>query len=259
MHILETTKKIIPQLAGFSPLQRFSKPTLWHNDLHLGNIYVSEQDPTTIVNIIDWQFTSIMPAFMQAQWPSFIIPPDDYEVGMVKPELPSNFDAMDSDEKSYALTEQNRALLSKCYEAALAKYHLPSYLALTRVDSDLRQLFTFCENTARDGIVPLRDSLIRISEKWNEMGFNERYPYLITDEDLSTHKLELSAYKDWQTLKGYTQELLQSDNDGWISPQLDFNKVSERHDELYGLYIERETEELSEEDAKNLWFYLDAS
>ncbi|QKX63888.1 uncharacterized protein TRUGW13939_11060 [Talaromyces rugulosus] len=211
------------------------------------------------MNIIDWQFTLIMPAFMQAQWPSFITPPDDYEIGMVKPELPPNFDAMDSNEKSYALTERNRALLSKCYEAALAKNHLSSYLALTRVDSDLRQLFTYCENTTRDGIVPLRDYLIHISEKWSEMGFNESYPYLMTDDDLSKHELELSRYKDWQTLKGYTQELLQSDTDGWISPQLDFQKVSERHNELYKLYMEREIEELSEEDAKNLWYYVDES
>jgi hypothetical protein len=36
-------------------------------------------------------------------------------------------------------------------------------LSLTRVDSDLRQLFSCCENTTRDGIVPLRDSLIQIS------------------------------------------------------------------------------------------------
>jgi hypothetical protein len=82
------------------------------------------------------------------------------------------------------------------------------------------------------------------------MGFKESYPYLITDDYLSKHKLKLSRYKDSQTLKGYTQKLLQSDNDGWISPQLDFDKVSKRHDELYKLYMERETDELPEEDAK---------
>lgn len=50
---------------------------------------------------------------------------------MTKPELPANFDEMDSDEKAFAITERDKALLSKCYEAALAKNHLESYFALT--------------------------------------------------------------------------------------------------------------------------------
>ncbi|KAI2821205.1 hypothetical protein CBS147343_7944 [Aspergillus niger] len=130
--ILTKVRETMLHLGNFTPLQKLSKTTLWHNDLHLGNICVSEEDPTAIVNIIDWQFTSIMPAFMQVQWPSFLAPPDGYEAGTVKPELPPNFEEMDADEKAFAITERDRALLSKCYEAALVKNHMPSYLAMTR-------------------------------------------------------------------------------------------------------------------------------
>lgn len=109
-------------LAAHPALQRFSKPTLWHSDLHLGNIFVSDQDPTMIVGIIDWQFSSIMPAFTQVQWPTFLNPPENYQEGMVKPELPANFDEMDADEKAFAISERNQAMLAKCYEAALTKH-----------------------------------------------------------------------------------------------------------------------------------------
>jgi hypothetical protein len=50
---------------------------------------------------------------------------------------------------------------------------------------------------------------------------------------------------------------LHSDDDGWVPPQLDFEKVKARHDELFQLYIQKETEELPEEEARKLWFYID--
>ncbi|GFN11624.1 phosphotransferase family protein [Aspergillus tubingensis] len=255
--ILTMAKDIIPHLGGFTPLQQFAKPTLWHSDLHMGNIYVSEQDPTAIVNVIDWQFTSIMPAFMQVQWPSFLAPPDGYEIGAVKPELPPNFEDMDADAKAFAISEREQALLSKCYEASLVKNHMESYLAMTQVDSAIRYLFMFAENTTKDGIIPLRNCLTQLAANWNEMGIAEQCPFNITSEALSKHQMELSRYKDWQKLKGYTQELLQTDDEGWISAQLDFEKVQARHAELFQLYIEKETEEISEEEARRLWFYLE--
>ncbi|RHZ63822.1 hypothetical protein CDV55_106457 [Aspergillus turcosus] len=254
---LETALKIIPILAGYTPLQRFSTPTLWHDDLHLGNIFVCDKDPTNIVSIIDWQFMSIMPAFMQVQWPSFLCPPDDYEMGMVKPELPPDFDEMDSDEKAFAITERDKALLAKCYEAALAKNHLQSYLAFTRVDPAIRHLFTFCENTSKDGIIPLRDSLVQISENWGQMGLPHNCPCQLSKDELSKHTFELARYKDGHKLKSYTQELLHSDDDGWVPPHLDFDMVKARHAELFQLYIQKETAELPEEEAKKLWFYID--
>ncbi|KAE8348917.1 kinase-like domain-containing protein [Aspergillus coremiiformis] len=255
--VLEAAMKTIPKLADYTPLQRFSRPILWHRDLHLGNILVCNQDPTTIVGVIDWQFISIMPAFMQVQWPSFLSPPENYEVGIVKPELPPNFSEMDSDEKSFAMAERDQALLSKCYEAALAKSHLESYLALTKMDSALRHLFLFTDCTWKDGIVPLRDSLTWAAENWRPAGFSGPCPYQTTGDELSRHRLELSQYKDWHQLKSYTQELLHSDDDGWVPPQLDFDKVQTRHDELFQLYMQKESEELSEEEAKKLWFYVD--
>lgn len=257
IQILESASKIIPMLAGYTPLQRFSNPTLWHDDLHLGNIFVCDEDPTKILSIIDWQFMSIMPAFMQVQWPSFLCPPDDYKIGMVKPELPPNFDEMDSDEKAFAITERDQALLTKCYEAALAKNHLQSYLALTRVDPAIRHLFTFCETTSKNGIIPPRDSLVQISENWRQMDFPHSCPYQVSNDELSKHKFELARHKDWHKLNSYTQELLHSDDDGWVPPQLDFEKVKARHDELFQLYIQNETEELPEEEARKLWFYID--
>ncbi|KAL1986781.1 hypothetical protein VTN96DRAFT_5646 [Rasamsonia emersonii] len=249
--------KVMPIVAAHPALQRLSKPTLCHADLHLGNIFVSEQDPTMIVGIIDWQFSLIMPAFTQVQWPTFLNPPENYQEGMVKPELPANFDEMDSDEKAFAISERNQAMLAKCYEAALTRHHLESYLALTRVDPSISHLFSSSEKTYKDGVIPLRDSLVQISENWHQMGLPQSCPYLVTCEDLSKHRQELHRYRDWHKLWGYTQELLHTDKDGWVPPQLDFDKVKAKHDELFQLYIQKEAAETSEDEVKSLWFYVD--
>ncbi|PIG79138.1 hypothetical protein AARAC_007728 [Aspergillus arachidicola] len=105
--ILEAAMKIIPKLAKHPIVKPYSRPALWHRDLHLGNLYVCDQDPTDIVSIIDWQFLSVMPAFMQVQWPRFLSPPENYKTGLIKPELPSNFDEMDPDEKAFAVAENH--------------------------------------------------------------------------------------------------------------------------------------------------------
>ncbi|KAF7592149.1 hypothetical protein BBP40_000636 [Aspergillus hancockii] len=173
---LETALKIIPILAGSTGLQRPSKPRLWHGDLHLGNIFICNKNPTNITSMIDWQYISIMPTFTQVQRPSFLVPPDDYKFGTAKPELPPNYDEIDSDEKAFAIIERDKALLAKSYEAALAKNHLESYLVFTRVDPIIRHSFALCENTSKDGILPLCDFLVQIYEYLGPNGPSRQLP-----------------------------------------------------------------------------------
>jgi aminoglycoside phosphotransferase (APT) family kinase protein len=44
-------------------IQKHSRPLLLHPGLHKRNIFVSEDDPTVITAIIDWQGASVEPAF----------------------------------------------------------------------------------------------------------------------------------------------------------------------------------------------------
>jgi hypothetical protein len=108
-----------------------------------------------------------------------------------------------------------------------------------------------------DGVVPLRDSLLQISKNWHHKGIRGPCPYKITPEDIFKHNVELSRFKDWQTLKRHTQELLQTGDDSWVNPRLDFDKAKARHDELSQVYMERETQVMSEEEARDLWFYIE--
>ena len=70
----------------------------------MGNIIVSEDDPTDIVGVIDWQFISILPGRTQVRQPHFLKSPEDYETGVIEPELPSDIETMDPDGMAFALS-----------------------------------------------------------------------------------------------------------------------------------------------------------
>ncbi|KAL2001051.1 hypothetical protein VTN02DRAFT_2310 [Thermoascus thermophilus] len=258
IRILRMAMTAIPILAASPLLQRHSKPVLWHTDSHLGNIFVSKEDPTTIVSIIDWQFTTIMPRFTQVRWPIFLNPPKHYHTGMLKPELPSNFDAMTPDEKDVAIAERDQAIIAKCYEAALVRSDLGSYLALTRIEEPVHELFTSCEHTYKHGIIPLRDTLIKISKNWHRMGLSEKNcPYTFTPEELARHERELAEYKEWHRLRRNMQQALHANDEGWVPPRVDFEQAQAKHKELFETYLRNMPPGTSEEAARKSWFYVD--
>jgi predicted unusual protein kinase regulating ubiquinone biosynthesis (AarF/ABC1/UbiB family) len=75
---VKDSEDIITELIRSPLMQSVGSPTLLHADLHKSNIFVSETEPTTIMGLIDWQSTSIEPAFMYAnETPDFTTPADD--------------------------------------------------------------------------------------------------------------------------------------------------------------------------------------
>lgn len=247
--------KIIPILANTSLLRRYARPTLWHTDLHMGNIFVSEDDPTDILGVIDWQFISILPGITQVRWPRFLEPPEGYKTGAIKPELPSDYETMDPDEKAFALSQKDQAMLAKCYEVAFSRAHRDSYSALTKVHDTIRRLFILCERTYKDGLIPLRDCLIRLSDNWHKIGLSGSCPFVLSKEELIAHETQLAEYQDWVKLRQYTQEILFSDEEGWVPPDLDFDKIKAQERELFELYLRRQAPGTLEAEAKMLWFY----
>ncbi|KAL9528659.1 hypothetical protein SMMN14_07925 [Sphaerulina musiva] len=51
--MLTTARSILQAISTSPSVQKASKPLLYHPDLHAGNIFVSEHDPTVVTDIID--------------------------------------------------------------------------------------------------------------------------------------------------------------------------------------------------------------
>jgi hypothetical protein len=134
-------------------LNKVSEPVLWHTDLHMGNIYVSEENPAKIVSLIGWQSIVVSPLFLQARFPAFLPIEEDYVLGTTElPELPPNYDEMDADDKEYAEYKLKEAKLAKVYELSSGSGNNQAYKAL-RIPSFLRELFIRCAEVSEEGVV----------------------------------------------------------------------------------------------------------
>ncbi len=250
--LLRLTMDLIPIIASYSLLHRSSMPVLWHTDLHMGNIFVSEQDPSVIVSLIDWQSSSISPMFLQARWPVFLEPPKNYIRGLNLPKLPENFGSLGCEDKEIAIREKEQASRAKAYEVSTFRQNKIVSNCL-RVPQRIRELFLRCGDTCDDGIIPLRECLIGISREWSELGFTGTCPFSFTDEELGRHESEWEAYCQWHEIQGVARKALDTDADGWISPEVDWTAKKAQNKALYALFMDRLALEKPSADPTEMW------
>ncbi|KAL8886934.1 MAG: hypothetical protein Q9215_005423 [Flavoplaca cf. flavocitrina] len=245
--------KLLPYFAGSPILQQSAKPVLWHTDLHMGNIFVSETDHSQIVSIIDWQHTSISPHFLQARWPVFLSPPDNYALGPKHPKLPEEYENFEPHDKEVALFEKEKADNSKAYEIATYLNNRATYKALWETDEPTREFFERIGDSWDDGIVPLQICVHKICETWSQLGFSNTCPLDISIRDkeiLSQHSAE---YKQWYGIHDFAKKYLDTDDDGWVAPQADFDEKKLQNKALLDLLIERAPTKNEAMETRRMW------
>ncbi|KAJ6170948.1 Aminoglycoside phosphotransferase [Penicillium chermesinum] len=252
--LLEITLRLMKLLDSNEVLRDACQPTLWHTDLHMGNIFVSPDQPSRIVSLIDFQSTSVLPAFLQAQWPVFLRPPHNhnYVKGIFQPKLPEDFDELDEESRVIALREWSQVKLAKAYEVSTFLEDRAASNAMN-VPRVFRELFTRCGEVSEVGIVPLRACLIEIFQNWSELGFSGKCPYSFSQEEIDDHERQFAEYQTWQEVRALAEECLDTDAEGWIAPQLDINEKRRQNEELMAMYIEKVAGERSVQEAKAMW------
>ncbi|KAL8820638.1 MAG: hypothetical protein Q9223_001182 [Gallowayella weberi] len=220
------------------------------------NIFISENNHSQIVSLIDWQSKSISPLFLQARWPEFLAPPDDYHEGPAQPTLPPDFEKLDTEERNIALHEKQRADASKAYEVATYLHDRDAYSAHWKLDQSLRELFKRVGDTWDDGIMPLQTCLVRIREAWGKLGFFEPYPLECSLPNMAaSFEQQASDYEKWYEIQDFAQRYLSTDAEGWVAPQVDFEEKREQNKALLELLIQRaETPEQADE-LKGVWLF----
>ncbi|OAL73527.1 hypothetical protein A7D00_1554 [Trichophyton violaceum] len=159
---------------------------------------------------------------LEVQFPEFLRPPKSYCPGTEIPELPDNFDALDPEEKETAKVEHALATQSKYYEMYCLGYNIPAYNAM-KLDRRLWEPFVCCELPPTGFLVPLRNSLIRIFQDWNLLGFSD-------------------------IIKGQ----LRTDDNGWV-PIERWEATNKMNEYLFDTYMKTMSEETSPEMAKKAW------
>lgn len=254
--LLDFTIRLMPMLDSHPLLGQSAQPTLWHTDLHMGNIYVAPDDRTRIVSVIDFQSISVMPLFLQSRWPEFLKPPENYAQGFTSPELPDGYDNMDDENKLLARREWSQAKLAKAYEVATYLENRPAHIA-RNVPRVFREFFTRCGEVSEVGVIPLRACLIEIFQDWSYLGFTGSCPYSFSEEEIQTHERQFAGYQEWHEVQHLAQECLDTDAEGWISPELDIEEKRRQNRELLAMFIERMAGEKSPEEARQMWPFPD--
>jgi len=214
LNLLELGRLVIKQIFEDPRIKDAASPTLFHPDLHKRNIFVLEEDPTTITAIIDWQSAAIEPAFWYAdEIPDFAKP------------FPYPF--LDDQQ-----LEPNGERCAKAFDVC-TRFLVPSLASPRLMDEALFRPFRYCYRTWKDGAVAFRHELIETARRWRELGLSGSCPFPVpSPEELAVHQKEYQRFTAAQELKSNLSSLLNTASDGWAPPE-DWETVEKAHTQLF--------------------------
>jgi hypothetical protein len=233
--LLDISRAVLKTLGDSPLLQTIATPTLLHPDLHQRNIFVSEDDPTIITSIIDWQSTCVEPAFVVAN-----DTPDLVNRNSVPESIRAITDqddtAEDPEEDPKATEERKKAEADEwaCYqtfELALI-IDVPTLSKARNADQNLLRPLRYCGTSWRDGAAATRQELIELSKRWTEIGLPSACPYQPSAKELEDHTLGYDQFEMKQGFKDLLIEMHDTNGEGWIHPN-DWEAAKEAHRDIY--------------------------
>ncbi|TVY45435.1 Altered inheritance of mitochondria protein, mitochondrial [Lachnellula occidentalis] len=265
LRLLSISEKVITELIKAPMIQKVASPTLLHPDIHKRNIYVSEDDPSCVTAIIDWQSTSIEPTFVYAnETPDLVEDPTAdipiLEKLMLSPgEHPSNVDTSEGtvvegpeEESTRKRHEKDVLTCKKTFEVILKGYVRKLHDARA-MDQTLLRPFRYCDASWRDSAAALRQELIELSQRWTELGLPGSCPYQPTLEELNEHAKQYEDFESMQQLKMFLKRALDADSDGWV-PAENWEVATKEHQNIFAQWMESIRDSGSSEDrARKLW------
>ncbi|KAL4911804.1 kinase-like domain-containing protein [Aspergillus aurantiobrunneus] len=199
--LLERARPVLKQMSQDPRIRDSAAPLLFHPDLHMRNIFVSKDSPSTITGIIDWQAASIEPAFWYSD------------------EVPDFATRDEINNKAFEYTSQ---------------FLTPKLSAPRLMNDNLFRPFRYTPRTWKDGAAAFRHELIETARLWKELGFEGRCPYpLPTVEELANHQKEYRLSKAAHGLRTDLARLLGVATDGWAPADRDWEEIEREHRELF--------------------------
>lgn len=170
---------MIRALVARDDMRKASTPTLFHPDLHARNIFMSEEVPTQITCIIDWQSCSIEPA-----WHYSHETPDLYKAS---PLLEGDLQASEGTGIAVEKLEKDVAVCRKTWEISL--YALaPELFAGRAFDQDILRLLHCAPHNWKQGNTDVRRAMLAVSQRWSgDLGMVSECPYQPSQVELDRH------------------------------------------------------------------------
>lgn len=237
-------------------------PTLLHPDVYKRNIFVSEEDPSKVTAIIDWQSTSIEPAFVYANHTPDLVEDSTTDIPILEKLMQGEAPGAESsqgvtmgnpeEEAARKRYEKDVSTCQQTYEIVLRGFVQKLHNARA-MDQTLLRPFRYCDASWRDSAAALRQELIDVSNRWTELGLPGQCPYQPTPEELAEHEKQYEDFETVQQLTMFLKRALDAESDGWV-PAGNWAASKEENTRLFGEILQSVKESGgSEERARALW------
>ncbi|KAG1851844.1 kinase-like domain-containing protein [Suillus subalutaceus] len=210
-----------------------SAPTLWHPDLSLGNILISESHIPSIQGVIDWQHAAVLPYFQQVALPPAItyeghqFNPHLHPLALASSREPP--DTLDSAKKEEFRLHHRLATRHNLYQAEIRLGHKRRHAAssLPHIEQ-LIMLPAYVVRACSDGILDLRQCLLFLRDNWIKVApAGVPCPIEFSQDEIVEHERQWRAFQFYQAAIELFNTKLGCEGDGKVSHE-SYAAVKER-------------------------------
>lgn len=190
VQLLHHSNSIISALVNSPIIQSVARPTLVHADLN----------KSKLVSLINWQSTSIEPAFVYApDIPDFAARPTDAATTVEEADQTRD---QESEAQAQAMEQRTSDMLlcSDAFEVCM-KGFVPVLGRARSVDEALLRPFRHCNTSWRDSFAAVKQDLIDLSTRWTELGLSGKCPCAPSAEELAEHQAQWEDFESSMKLK----------------------------------------------------------
>ncbi|KAG0707244.1 kinase-like domain-containing protein, partial [Suillus ampliporus] len=228
MHPRETHLRLLDMYIRAIPLvlpqdSALSAPTLWHPDLSLGNIFISESHVPSIQGVIDWQHAAVLPYFQQVALPPAIVYDGDlFDVRLdplILASLRELLDTLDPAEQEEYRLHHQLATRHNLYQAFIRGERKRRHAAssLPHIE-ELIMLPTYVVRAWSDGILDLRQCLLFLRDNWTKVApAGMPCPIEFSQDEIAEHERQWHDFQSYQTAIRLVNTKLGCEGDGWVS------------------------------------------
>lgn len=253
LELIKDIEVTLARLVQTPALEEVSRPTLLHPDLHKRNIFVSKDDPSKISCIIDWQSTSIEPAFMYAnETPDFAALPTD----VISNDSPEQM--LPDEESAKSKNQENIERCAQAFEVCIFGY-VDILRRARAIDQTILRPFRHCTSTWRDGVPAARSDMIDLFRAWKDLGLPGECPYQPTEDEIAAYEKQYEDFKASHALKTWLSRTFEIGSEGWV-PIYDWDRILPLYREAHRMWMEsaKESEaegdhDMTQEKADRLW------
>ncbi|KAF2442983.1 serine/threonine protein kinase [Karstenula rhodostoma CBS 690.94] len=253
LRLLEVSEQVVKEVIKSPAIQNVSAPMLLHPDFHKRNIFVSDDDPTRLTAVIDWQSTGVEPVFSFANETPDMVADSTIDMPLFEdePEASPNQTQSPHDKKC----EKEISICEQTFEVAL-KGWVPKLHDARALDETLLRPIRYCHTSWRDGAAALRQELTELSQHWNELGLPNSCPYQPSPQELTMHAKEWEDFETFQSLKLFLVRSINSNIDGWV-PSEAWEAAKDANQSIFEEWMktaaQSEDPDMNEDRGRKLW------